>query len=132
MNRLFVFVVGTLVFWVLLAIPARMLWGDQMAVYSGVAMLLCLVPSALTLVLSNATSNVSPEQQLIVVLGGTGLRMFIVLAGAWALYRWVPYFGEHATFWLWVIVFYLFTLLLEKLLLLAGRQTARMPSQQAR
>ena len=79
MNRLLKLVGWTIVFWLLLVFPVRFLLGEPPAVYCTVAMLLCLVPTALTLSLANFVGEVSPEQQLIVILGGTGLRMAVVL-----------------------------------------------------
>jgi hypothetical protein len=50
-----------------------------------------------------------------VVLGGTGLRLFFVLGAGLVLTGAVPYF-QLQSFWVWVLVFYLFTLALEMLL----------------
>jgi hypothetical protein len=126
---LLLLIAGSLAFWLLVAIPARHWWGDAEAVYAGVAVLLCLVPSMLTLLWTGWTTTASPEQQLIAVLGGTGLRMLVVLAGAWVLHSRVPYFQEQGGFWVWVLVAYLFTLLLEKLLLLGGRSAPHAASR---
>jgi hypothetical protein len=114
-------IAGSLAFWVVVAVPARHWWGEAEAVYAGVAILLCLVPTVVTLLWNGWTADASPEKQLVAVLGGTGLRLVVVLLGAWILHARVAYFQEHAGFWVWVLVAYLFTLLLEKLLLLGGR-----------
>jgi hypothetical protein len=58
-------------------------------------------------------------------LGGTGVRMFFVLAGALLLYFLVPYFQNQKTFWMWVLISYLFTLALEMTLILSPAQGAR-------
>ena len=55
------------------------------------------------------------------VLGGTGLRMFFVLAGGMVLYLFVPYFQDEIAFWLWVMVVYPVTLALDVALILCGR-----------
>jgi hypothetical protein len=120
-KRLAYFVGGSVTFWVLVAIPARHLWGGTSAVYAAVALLLCLVPTSLTLLWAGWASGGSPEQQITMVLGGTGIRMFVVLAGAFALSSKVPYFQEQSGFWAWVLVFYLFTLALEVFLVLSPR-----------
>jgi hypothetical protein len=121
-RRLLLLVSGSLAFWVLVGIPARLLGGgDAALVYSGTALLLCLVPAAVTLAWAGQALKGTVDQQLALVLGGTGLRMFTVLGAAWVLYEWVPYYRLSAGFWVWVLVSYLFTLALELTLLLAGR-----------
>jgi len=121
MRRVGLLVVGSMVFWVLVALPSRHLWGDSAAVYSGVALFLCLVPTAATMLWANWAFDRAADQQIVMVLGGTGLRMFVVLSGGLALYMLIPYFQEHQGFWLWVLVAYLFTLALEMILVLKGR-----------
>jgi hypothetical protein len=112
-------------FWLLVAIPARHISGDAAAVYAGTALLLCLIPAAVTLLWAGWALERSPEQQLTLVLGGTGMRLFVVLGAAWALFQSVPYFREYNGFWNWLVVCYLFTLALEMALLLAGRPPAK-------
>jgi len=121
MRRVGLLVIGCMVFWVLVAIPSRHLWGDSAAVFSGVAVLLCLIPTAVTMLWANWAFERAADQQIIMVLGGTGLRMFVVLSAGLALYTLIPYFQEHQGFWLWVLVGYLFTLALEMFLVLKGR-----------
>jgi hypothetical protein len=121
LSRLAILIGGVLALWVLAALPARYLWGDWVLAYSGTAMLLCLVPAAATLLWTGWALRRSPEQQLAVVLGGTGVRLFVVACGALALDRLIPYFQEHKGFLIWwVLVFYLFTLGLETVLVLGG------------
>jgi hypothetical protein len=113
-------------FWLLAGLPARLLGGgDAALVYSGTALLLCLVPAALTLAWAGRALQGTPDQQLALVLGGTGLRLFLVLGAAWLLYEFVPYYREHAGFWVWLLVCYLFTLALDLALMLAGRPAPR-------
>jgi hypothetical protein len=121
---------GSLACWVLVALPARALLTDaetvdRVIVYSGTALLLCTIPSVLTLWWARRSLDQSPDQQLMAVLGGTGLRMFSVLLAGWLLTMQMPYF-KHATFWTWLLLAYLFTLALEITLLLVGR-TASAP-----
>jgi hypothetical protein len=127
-RRLGLFIGASLAFWVLVAVPARRLWGDIALTYSAVALGLCLVPAAATLAWAGWALHRSAEQQLLVVLGGTGLRMFTVLTAALVLYTRVEYFQREHGFWVWVLVFYLFTLALEMGLVLAGRSAAGGPS----
>lgn len=121
--RLFLLFVGSAVFWLLVALPARMLGGgDAAMLYSGTALLLCLLPTAATLVWTEYALRHSPEQQLVAVLGGTGVRMAVVLGTGLALTSLVPFFGQQS-FWLWLLVFYLMTLTLE-MVLVVKRQPA--------
>jgi hypothetical protein len=121
MRRLAVFLGASLAFWVLVAVPARHLWGDTALAYSAVALGLCLVPTAVTLAWAARALHGSPEQQLLLVLGGTGLRMFAVLTAGLVLYLRVEYFQKEHGFWIWILVFYLFTLAAEMTLILSGR-----------
>jgi hypothetical protein len=121
-RRLLLLLSGSLAFWVLAGIPARLLGGGDAALaYSGTALLLCLIPAAITLAWADRALRGSIDQQLVLVLGGTGLRMVTVLGAAWGLYAWVPYYHGSTGFWIWVLAAYLFTLALEMTLVLAGR-----------
>src|SRR6516162_668212 len=113
MRRLGILIGGSLAFWVLVALPARQLWGESAAVFFGVGILLCLIPTALTMVWAKWALDRSAEQQLLMVLGGTGVRLFFVLTSGLLLYFLVPYFQGHQSFWVWILVAYLFTLVLE-------------------
>jgi hypothetical protein len=114
---------GCAAFWLVVALPVRHLGGgDRAAVFLGTALLLCLVPAVVTLLWGERALRQTAEKLLIVVLGGTGLRMAFVLLAGWALYRWVPYYQEQSGFLIWLVVGYLFTLALDMTLLLAGRQ----------
>src|SRR5436305_1019600 len=77
----------------LAGLPARALGGgDAALVYSGTALLLCLAPMALTLAWADRALAGPPEQQLLLVLGGTGLRLALVLGAGGALFVWAPYY----------------------------------------
>jgi hypothetical protein len=123
MRRLGIFVSGCLVFWLAVALPARHVWGDSAAVFSGVAILLCLIPTAATFVWAQWALAHSPEQQLWMVLGGTGIRMFFVLTGGGLLYWLVPYFQQSQSFWIWILISYLFTLSLEMALVVSQKHS---------
>src|SRR5262249_40547460 len=72
------FLVAALAFWVVVVIPCRQFWGDTSAVYCTVALAICLLPALLTLAWSVWARGGPPEQQLVAVLGGTGLRLVVV------------------------------------------------------
>jgi hypothetical protein len=114
---------GALVFGVLTAVPAARLWGPAMYVNAAVAGALCLVPTAIALLTAEWTLRSSPQQQLLAVLGGTGLRMMVVLTAGAALSKLVPFFAEQELieFWGWILIYYFFTLTLEVVLLVRGR-----------
>ena len=120
MRRLGFLVLGSLLFWLAILFPARQLGGDQAIVLSAVALALCLAPAAATMAWAlRAGSN--PESQLLMILGGTGVRMGIVLGGGMLLTRLFPADFPGA-FWIWLVVFYLFTLGLEMTLLVRGQK----------
>jgi hypothetical protein len=131
MKRLGYFVVLSLLAWALAAVPARHLWGDSALVFSATALGLCLVPAALTLAWAAWAYEVSPEKQLVVIFGATGVRMFFVLACALVLYLYVPYFQQQQAFLVWLLVCYLFTLALETGLVVKGRLSAGPPPSSA-
>jgi hypothetical protein len=124
-RRLLVLCGATLALWVLISLPARALMDDpegkdRFIGYSGTALLLCLIPTAITLAWSSAALRRAPETQLAAVMGGTGVRLLTVLVAAWALNANVAFF-QHASFWNWLLGAYLVTLALEMTLLLTGR-----------
>jgi hypothetical protein len=117
-RRLGFLVAGSLLLWLAVVYPARQLGGDEAVFLSAVALALCLVPAAATMAWA-LRAGTSPESQLLMILGGTGVRMGIVLGGGLLLTRLFPdYFP--AAFWIWLVVFYLFTLALEMTLLVRG------------
>lgn len=107
---------GTLVFWAVVSYPARVLWGESSVLFAATAALLCLAPAAVTLVWSRWAFKGKPEQQLLAVMGGTGLRLLFVIGAGMAIYHLMPDF-HYQRFWIFIIVFYLFTLALEMVLL---------------
>jgi hypothetical protein len=123
--RLAQFFAATALFWALAAVPAGWFWGVPALAFSGAAAVICTIPGALTLWWADRVYRQSPDQQLVMVLGGTGLRLFAVLGGSYSLYQAVPYFQTDTAlgFWTWVGAFYLFTLAAETLLSVAGRNT---------
>ena len=81
-----------------------------------------LVPGVLTLLWLGWTTSKNPQQLLIVALGSTGIRMFGVLLAGFLLVQTVPLYREQGGFLIWLLVFYLFTLTLEMVLLLKSRR----------
>jgi hypothetical protein len=120
--RLAVLISGCIGLWMLVAFPAYYLGGEPGLLFSATAAVLCLVPAAATQLWADKVAGKSPELQLAVVLGGTGIRMVCVIGFGMVLFFGVPVFAA-AGFWLWVVGFYLATLTLETILV-AGSLTA--------
>lgn len=118
-QRLGLLIGGTLVLWAVVVYPASRLLGPEALVQSLAAMLLCLVPAVATMAFALRAFNRSGEEQLLAVLGGTGVRMAVVLGLGWLGFTLVPELHANA-FWIWLIVFYLATLGLEMTLLVRG------------
>jgi len=124
MRRLGLLLAAPLALWVLLAVPVRHLADDERAwIHSGVAVLLCLVPAALTFVVADRVMRRDPQQGTLILLGATGIRLFGVLTVALVLIFEVPLFAQ-GRFLVWLLVFYFFTLALELTLLLRGRPSS--------
>jgi hypothetical protein len=119
-TRVGLFLAGSLLLWAVLAYPAYLLGGEQALVFSATALGLCLVPALVTMFGVERAFRKAPEQYLILVLGSTGLRMFVVLGAALVVNNLVEYFQKRS-FFLWVLALYLLLLALETVLLLAGR-----------
>jgi hypothetical protein len=113
---------GSVAFWAVLAAPAWYFGGGRALLETVVACALCLVPMTLTMIWCHRAFGASPEQLLAAALGGTGLRMLFVIGCGIGLYH---AFEElnRAAFLLWVVVFYLGTLMLE-VVLIVQRQNA--------
>jgi hypothetical protein len=125
-RHLVLLIGGTAVFWALWALLAYAVWGGDSVVQSAVAAGLCLLPAAATFVWASRAYRQSVDKQLAMVLGATGVRLFVVLAGAFVLYSSFPYFRQDVApgFLIWVGIFYMFTLALESVLALIGRPVA--------
>jgi len=124
-RQLGLFLAGALGIWVVLFALAWLLWPDHRETSlaaSLTALTLCLVPTVVTFLWSAWVVKGDPNQQLVAVLGGTGIRMFFVLGVGFLLGSTVPALEEKPIpFWLWVLVFYLLTLALEMTLILRAR-----------
>jgi hypothetical protein len=121
-QRVLILFAGCAAFLVLTAIPAKHFGGDNLTyVYSGTAMLLCLIPGIFTLLWAGRAESSNPQQMPIVLLAATGVRMFGVLIAGFLLTQLVPLYHDRENFLIWLLVCYLFTLALEMTLLLKGR-----------
>jgi hypothetical protein len=115
-------IAGSLLFWVLAAVPVKYLGDSDTAwAHSGTALLLCVVPAAATLAWLSWTQTRDTGQQLTALLGASGVRLFGVLLVALWLYGNVSLYRGQDGFLIWLIVCYFFTLALEMTLLLQGR-----------
>jgi hypothetical protein len=127
-GRLLLLVVGSAAVWVLLGYPLCCLWDNNLLgghdglMLSIVAAVLCLIPTAGTLVWCDLVLGGSPEQQLMAVFGGTAIRIIFVIGVGMVLYQALEEF-HSSKFWLWIIIFYLTTLTLE-MVLVVRRQAA--------
>lgn len=121
-RRLLFLIGGCAAFWLLVGLPARHLGGgDAAMVFLGTALILSLAPGIATLVWGEWAFRQSSDRQLILVLGGTGVRMGFVLLAGWMMYLWAPYYQQQNSFLIWLVVGYLFTLALDVTLLLGSR-----------
>jgi hypothetical protein len=123
MRQLGLLVAGSAFLWLLLALPAWLLAGPSGLVDTTVACCLCLVPMTATLLWCQWAQNGSPEQQLAAVMGGTGVRLLVVILGSVGLFLAVEALQRPA-FLIWVVVFYLASLALE-VTLVVRRQDAQ-------
>lgn len=125
-HHLKAFVFGAVGFWAVVALPALRLGGSPAFTFSLVALGLCAIPTVALLLWRDRARNSSPSERLLLLLGGTGLRMAVVLGGGVTLYWSAPYF-QQTSFWVWLLVFYLYLLGLEIYLILAEqREEARL------
>ena len=122
-RRLLILAGATIAFWSLTALPAS-LWGSQGALrMSAAAAALCFVPTALVITWASWARQKSGDQNLLMVVGGMGLRMTTVLLGAWLLTDQVAGFGDFQHLAPWLVAFYLFCLAIEIALVLGEQKT---------
>jgi hypothetical protein len=114
-RQLGLLLAGSIVVWLLLAVPASLVSGTGALLDTAVACGLCLVPMSATMMWCHWVCGNSGEQQLAAVMGGTSLRLIIVVAGGIGLYYTVEALSRPA-FLIWIVVFYLATLALEVVL----------------
>ncbi len=109
-------VCAVLLLWAALTYPAYRFDGFNAFLQSSAAVLLCLVPATGTMIWACVVGGRSPQKRLAASLGGSVVRMGVVLGGGLLLYtQWPQYFSN--AFWLWVGIYYAATLTLEIFLL---------------
>lgn len=132
-RRLLFWLGACAAFCLLVGLPARHLGGgDRALVFIATALALCLAPACATLLWGEWALRQSADKQLVMVMGGTGVRMAFVLLAGWALYQYVPYYCQQAAFLIWLGVCYLFTLALDITLLLSDRPQEKSAAVQPR
>lgn len=125
-KRIVTLILGSALFWCLVVLPARHLpeaaraWlgRDKVVEVSLASLITCLIPAAGTLYLGLRSLKGPPDLQVLMMLGGAGVRMFFTLIVGLVLYKLVPYYEANDGIWIWLVVFYLFTLGFELALLL--------------
>jgi hypothetical protein len=105
---------ATVGLWILLAAPAWSLAGRSGLEGLTFAAVLCLVPGCLVFAVAARFAD-TPSKGALVVLGGTVVRMLFVLIGVLVLKDLRPDLGFRE-FVVWLLAFYLATLLVETLL----------------
>jgi hypothetical protein len=112
--------------WVALIGPAYLVWGEAALVQSAVALGLCLVPAVATLLLVQRFGR-AHEDRLMIGLGGSGIRMAVVLGIGFLLFRTAPE-TFPLTFLYWLTLFYMVALAIEvSLLVRPARDQAKNP-----
>ena len=81
--------------------PRGTLGGERAVVYSLVALIICLIPSVVTLIWACRTIKYRPSQAFAVIASSMGVRMTFVLGAGLILNQAVPYF-EQLSFWFWI------------------------------
>lgn len=116
-----VLVLAVLGLWAVTAYPAWRFGGEPAILQCTVAMVLCLVPSAATMAFTERAFRqpAGVDQQMLAVLGGSGVRLLVALGAGWILNAHVPPLGG-VWFWVWLGVFYLYALGLESVLIVRG------------
>ena len=126
-RKLLLFFGGSLALWLLTGLPAWYFWGETALVDSLVALGLCVVPMAATLVLAQLAAGSKPEDQLAAAFGGTGIRMVVVILAGVALFSTVAEL-HHDGFLFAVVGYYLATLALEMLIVVGVPTNVTQPS----
>jgi hypothetical protein len=122
-RRLMWFVVGCVALWLAAVIPAWFIAGEPEVIAAGAALLLCCVPMAATLLWCSWALRGTPEIQLAAVMGGTALRFAFVAITGVVLFENVALLNKPS-FLLWVVFFYLTTLSLEVVSVIAKPEKA--------
>ena len=116
MKSIGLLIAGGIAAWLLLIGPGYLIWENAAFIQSLVALGLCLIPAVGTMAWALRAGH-APDALLLAILGGTGVRLAIVLGGGFLLTKGRPdLFPED--FWIWVGAFYLVFLTLEIVLAL--------------
>jgi hypothetical protein len=121
MKALAVLIAIPTLLWLALLGPAMMIWGEPALLQSAVALALCLVPAAATLVVVQRIGK-APEDRMLAGLGSSGVRMALVLGIGFLLFRAAPE-TFPVTFLYWLTLFYLVALAIEVSLLVRPTST---------
>jgi hypothetical protein len=125
-HRLGIFLGCCLALWVVLFLPAWLLWPEHRETHlicSLTAAFLCILPTLLAMAWAFWGVKQNPQQQLLAVLGSTGIRMFFVLGFGLLLANTIQLFIDYPkSFWFWILVFYLATLALEVAVVVLAQQ----------
>ena len=116
MKALGILAGATILLWAVLCYPGYLLRGELGLLHGGVALGLCLVPALGTLAWATWPGT-TPENRVVALLGGSGVRMLVSLGGGFLLYKGLPEWFPDS-FWIWMGVFYLFVLVMEVTLVL--------------
>ena len=123
------FLGGALVGWLALAGGGYAIKRDYGLLCAGVAGLICIIPTTISLIFTLWSNGKSASEQLMAVVGGMGVRMVAVLGLSLAVFLTVPQFqedqGRQLTFWSFVLVGYLGTLAWETFLAARSRDAAK-------
>lgn len=103
--------------WGLWSGPAFWLGGREGILTLTLAGVLCVVPGLIVLGMVSRFSG--PDMRAWAILIGTGLRLAFVLAGVLLASKWGGW--NFRGTWFWIVVFYLFVLLVETLLVLKSQ-----------
>jgi hypothetical protein len=119
MIRVVILIVASLVYSLVAAMVVQASGGQNVWVLALTACGLCLVPAVFSYGLTVFLARRSPEEQVISVLVGTGLRLVIPFAVGLILQDASASFRQpsKSALWLWVLVHYPVTLFLEVVLL---------------
>jgi hypothetical protein len=119
MIRVVILIVASLAYSIVAAIVAQASGGQNVWVLALTACGLCLVPAVFSYGLTVFLASRSPEEQLISVLVGTGLRLVTPFLVGLLLQDVSESFRQpsKSALWIWVLVHYPVTLILEVVLL---------------
>jgi hypothetical protein len=128
------FLAGAIAGWAVMAGAAQALYPERAfgLLCASVAGLICIVPTAISLLMTLWSNNKTGSEQLMALVGGMGLRMLVVMGMGLAVFvpespLHLPQLRENRSgelaFWAFVLVSYLGTLAWETFL--ASRSPAK-------